>query len=1150
LRIAFSFLNARMSRAADGPDPRASIRLRDGPSPGTRAQTRLAKLVTRLRSRRWRLGAAIVALPLLAPAAAAASEPAYTQAPGSPLSSTANGGSGLAFNPSGGLLADGTTVYSVGASGALTPVPGAAPDATAHAVAFSPSGTLLAAANEGPGHTVSMFTIGASGALTTVTGSPFALGAEPWSLTFSPNGQLLEVSAGESLYVFTVSSTGVLKAASGSPHTIKATGHAAFNAGGNLLAVPGSAGVSMFTVTTSGALTAVAGSPFSASGQAGEAAVFAGGGNVLNVAGFGSKGELLSTYSVAASGVLTTVGGGEIQGTPTEAEFSPSGGLVATTGYDNSAVHLHSIGSTGALAEIQSLTNPDPVTSMAIAANGTVATEGLNRGPLALFVPSSSSISTNWVGAFGSEGYDLAGWDGESDVSDLPDATVSLVQGSRVTWAAPTSDTRALQSPNGSTRIAAGYYDAKQLEVKLTFRAAYTGNLRLYAVYWGKGGSKEFESLKVGASSEAIFSNNPDQGSQGFNDGQWAIFPISEPAGGSVTIVVNGESWPSGAVLSGIFLGDAGTPPGAPTVSTSPQGTWTGALGSAGYDLAAWDGSTDVSDMPNASLSVTQGSRYVWAPATEEARALQGPDGLTREAATYYDPNELRLALKFTTSYTGNLRLYALDWDSTARRETITVNGQTATLSSSFNQGAWVTFPISVAAGETVTITVDRTAGANAVLSGIFLGDAGAPPTIGSTSAPQGSWVGTYGSAGYDLGAWNGESDVADMPNASLSLAQGNRYVWAPKTSDVRALENPNTLTREAATYYDPNQLRLALKFNSAYTGNLRLYAVDWDSTARRETISVNGKTADLSSSFNQGAWVTFPISVAAGETVSIVVDRTAGANAVISGVFLGEAGSPPGPAPQGTLLPLYDNANPADWTEACSQTDGSGGGSLIIADAAEGSGPGSARLPAWASVIENCLTYGRASVIGYVWTDYGEGGTASIAGIESEINAWYSYYPGDIAGIFFDGVSEEVPGTSTSNESFYETLAAYVHTHEGPNAQVVFNFGANPGSAWMLSGSAANNANLIVTFEGSYNTPTENPYTAWTPAAWEAAYPAKDFAALVYNAPEALATPQPASACSLLAKQNVGYVYVGTWYSQLPPYFGSFLTDSFSGNC
>jgi hypothetical protein len=51
----------------------------------------------------------------------------------------------------------------------------------------------------------------------------------------------------------------------------------------------------------------------------------------------------------------------------------------------------------------------------------------------------------------------------------------------------------------------------------------------------------------------------------------------------------------------------------------------------------------------------------------------------------------------------------------------ITVNGQTAVLSGDFSKGAWTSFPINVAAGGTVTIVVDRTAGLNAVLSGIFL---------------------------------------------------------------------------------------------------------------------------------------------------------------------------------------------------------------------------------------------------------------------------------------------------------------------------------------------------------------------------------------------------------------------------------------------
>jgi len=252
----------------------------------------------------------------------------------------------------------------------------------------------------------------------------------------------------------------------------------------------------------------------------------------------------------------------------------------------------------------------------------------------------------------------------------------------------------------------------------------------------------------------------------------------------------------------------------------------------------------------------------------------------------------------------------------------------------------------------------------------------------------------------------------------------------------------------------------------------------------------------------------------------------------------------------QDQLIPLYDNGDPADWAQACSQVNGSGGGSWIIADVDGGQGPGTAAVPAWASLIDSCYDYGRASVIGYVWTDYGEGGQASIAGIENQINEWYSFYPGDIAGIFFDGVSDDVPGTTTSNQGFYQTLAAYVHTHEGHNDEVVFNFGANPGSDWMLSGRNASNADIVVTFEGSYDTPGENPYTSWTPAAWESDYPANDFAALIYNAPGDANGPQPATVCATLAQQDIGYVYVGTWYDELPPYFSSFLSLARQGDC
>jgi hypothetical protein len=488
----------------------------------------------------------------------------------------------------------------------------------------------------------------------------------------------------------------------------------------------------------------------------------------------------------------------------------------------------------------------------------------------------------SWVGpsggnGFGAAGYDLAGWDGATgDVSYIPNATVSLVQGSRYQWAANTTDPRALSEPEQETRNAAAYYDPNQIQVKLSFTAAYSGNLHLYAVDWDTTARRETISVN---GQTATLANS-------FNGGAWVSFPITVAAGEAVTITVDRTAG-SNAVLSGIFLGEAGTPPG-PTVASAPQGTWVNAVGSAGYDLASWDGTQDVSYLPNASLSLVQGSRYQWTAASADPRALSDPAGVAHNAGTYYDPNQIQLKLSFTKAYSGNLHLYAVDWDKLTRREIITVNGQSVDLSSDFSEGAWVSFPISVAAGGTVTITVDRTFGPNAVLSGIFLGDAGAPAAAPVTKEPQGNWVGAHGASGYDLLAFNGSTDLASLTNASLTVEQGSRYQWAPTTTEARALENPGKTARVAAGLYEFNQIKLQLSFTAAYSGSIELYAVDWDSTARREMITVNGQTAVLSSAFNEGAWVSFPISVAAGGTVTITVDRLAGNNAVLSGIFLG----------------------------------------------------------------------------------------------------------------------------------------------------------------------------------------------------------------------------------------------------------------------
>ena len=99
-------------------------------------------------------------------------------------------------------------------------------------------------------------------------------------------------------------------------------------------------------------------------------------------------------------------------------------------------------------------------------------------------------------------------------------------------------------------------------------------------------------------------------------------------------------------------------------------------------------------------------------------------------------------------------------------------------------------------------MTVTKTGGPNGVLSGLFLGGAGPPlsppppPPPPYEVAPQGDWVGTYGSAGYVLAAWNGtaaDNDLISLPaGASAALEVGSRAVWATSGADVRALDAPD----------------------------------------------------------------------------------------------------------------------------------------------------------------------------------------------------------------------------------------------------------------------------------------------------------------------------------------------------------------------
>jgi hypothetical protein len=279
-----------------------------------------------------------------------------------------------------------------------------------------------------------------------------------------------------------------------------------------------------------------------------------------------------------------------------------------------------------------------------------------------------------------------------------------------------------LQTPDGQSRELATYYDPSQIKLQLSFASAYSGNLHLYALDPDRLGRRESITVDDGSGPRTVHITTD------FSQGAWLRFPISVPNNGTVAITVNNDAG-ANAVLEGITLGDGG-PTTMPAYETPPQGNWTAAYGSAGYVLAGWNGSSDLSALPGGvGETLQQGSRWVWSSSSGDPRALKSPDGSTRKFTTYYDPAQIKVQLSFPNAYSGNLHLYALDADRLGRRESITVDdgsgARTVRITTDFSQGAWLSFPISVSANGTVSITVNNDTGANAVLEGIMLGDGG-----------------------------------------------------------------------------------------------------------------------------------------------------------------------------------------------------------------------------------------------------------------------------------------------------------------------------------------------------------------------------------------------------------------------------------------
>lgn len=237
----------------------------------------------------------------------------------------------------------------------------------------------------------------------------------------------------------------------------------------------------------------------------------------------------------------------------------------------------------------------------------------------------------------------------------------------------------------------------------------------------------------------------------------------------------------------------------------------------------------------------------------------------------------------------------------------------------------------------------------------------------------------------------------------------------------------------------------------------------------------------------------------------------------------------------QQLAVPAY--MSPTQQAGSWAQLTSSRPGTVGIVVANVDSGPGALPVPAWASVIHEAHAAG-SKVLGYVDTGYlgrpisghpdglltrsgATGLGAWVTQIEADVNAWYRFYGSDVDGVFFDE-GTDVCGPTPSSDRYadeYHALTRYVKE-------------AHPGALTALSPGTAvpqcyrNSADVLVTFEGSYEDYTGKPATpsdAYRPLNWRPVHPDR-----IWNIVYGVATrAEMESVVALSKSRSAGYIYV-----------------------